>query len=121
MIIVDNTVKVLLFIVVLFLILGFITNTKNNTQVVYPSILSTANQTSNNSELIGPQQAIAIANSNIPAFGQVRYGVQLIQNGEDPYYLVTLYGNDAALNNYGHVIVVSKVDAKTGRYIGANL
>ena len=55
----------------------------------------------------------------MPAFGQVRYGIELIANGQNPYYLVTLYGNDPSLNNYGQVIVVSKVDARTGQFLGA--
>lgn len=117
----DNTVKALILIVVLFLIVGFLTNTNNNTQVKYPSLLSTSNMTASNSGLIGPQEAIAIANENIPAFGQVRYGVVLVPNGHNPYYLVTLYGNDAGLDNYGQAIVVSKVDAKTGQFLGSKV
>jgi hypothetical protein len=117
----DNTVKALILIVVLFLIIGFLTNTNNNTQVKYPSILSTSNMTDNNSSLISPQEAIAIANQNIPAFGQVRYGVLLVHNGHNPYYMVTLYGNDASLDNYGQAIVISKVDAKTGQFLGSKV
>jgi hypothetical protein len=112
----DNTIKALLIVVVLFLIIGLLTNTTNNTQVKYPSILSPQNDTYNNSGLISPHEAIA--NQNIPAFGQVRYGVVLIPNGQNPYYMITLYGNDASLNSYGQVIVVSKVDAKTGQFLG---
>jgi hypothetical protein len=117
----DNTVKALLVVVVIFLAIGFLTNTTNNTQVKYPSILFSQNGTINNSGLISPHEAIAIANQNVPAFGQVRYGVVLIPNGQDPYYMVTLYGNDASLNNYGQVIVVSKVDAKTGQFLGSKV
>ena len=117
----DNTVKTLLIIVVLFLIIGFLTNTHTNTQVKYPSIISTSNITANNSGLISPQEAIDIANQNVPAFGQVRYGVVLIPDGQNPYYIVTLYGNDASLNNYGQAIVVSKVDAKTGQFLGSKV
>lgn len=117
----DNTVKALLIVVVLFLVLGFLTNTPSNTQVQYPSIFTQQNSTVNNSGLISPHEAIAIANENIPAFGQVRYSVELIPNGQNPYYMVTLYGNDASLDNYGQVIVISKVDAKTGQYLGAKV
>ena len=117
----DNTVKALLIVVVLFLIVGFLTNTTNNTQVRYPSILSMPNGTANSTGLISPHEAITIANQNVPAFGQVRYGVVLIPNGQNPYYMVTLYGNDASLNSYGQVIVVSKVDAKTGQFLGSKI
>ncbi len=117
----DNTVKALIIIVVLFLIVGFLTNTTNNTHVKYPSLIFTYNGTNNNSGLISPQEAIAIANQNVPAFGQVRYGVVLIYDGQNPYYMVTLYGNDASLNNYGLPIVISKVDAKTGQFLGSKV
>ena len=117
----DNTVKALIIIVVLFLIVGFLTNTPNNTQVKYPSLLSTYNGTNNDSGLISPHEAIAIANQNVPAFGQVRYGVVLIHDGQNPYYMVTLYGNDASLNNYGQPIVISEVDAKTGQFLGSKV
>ena len=117
----DNTIKALLIVVVLFLIIGLLTNTTNNTQVKYPSILSPQNDTYNNSDLISPHEAIAIANQNIPAFGQVRYGVLLVHNGHNPYYMVTLYGNDASLDNYGQAIVISKVDAKTGQFLGSKV
>ncbi len=117
----DNTIKALLIVVVLFLIIGFLTNTTNNSQVKYPSILTSQNGINNNSGSISPHEAIAIANQNIPAFGQVRYGVVLISNGQNPYYMVTLYGNDASLNSYGQIIVVSKVDAKTGQFLGSTV
>jgi len=117
----DNTVKVLLIIIFIFLVIGFLTNTTNNTQVKYPPILSTSNGTTYNPSLISPNEAIGIANENIPAFGQARYGVVLIPNSQNPYYMVTLYGNDASLDNYGQVIIVSRVDAKTGQYLGSKV
>jgi hypothetical protein len=117
----DNTVKMLLTGVIILVAIGFLTNTTNNTQVKYPSILISQNGTASNSVLISSNEAIRISNQNVPAFGQVRYGVVLIPNGQDPYYMVTLYGNDASLNNYGQVIVVSKVDAKTGQFLGSKV
>jgi hypothetical protein len=116
----DNTIKALLFLVLLFLVVGFITNTTSNTQVKYPSLLSTSNNI-NNSGLISSHEAIIIANDNVPAFGQVRYGVVLIPNGQNPYYMVTLYGNDASLKSYGQVIIVSRVDAKNGKFLGSKV
>jgi Peptidase propeptide and YPEB domain len=113
----DKTIKLLLIVIVIFALIGFTFNS-NNTLVKYPSLITT-NQLSNNPNSISPDQAISIANSNIPAFGEVRYGVTLIQNGQNPYYLVTLYENDPGLKNYGQPIVVSKVDARTGQFLGA--
>ena len=116
----DNTFKTLIIIVITLVALIFLSNTNNNTLVTYPSLISIkSNQTYNNSNLISPYEAISIVNGNVPAFGQVRYGVELIQNGQNPYYFVTLYVNDPSLNNYGQVIVVSKVDARTGQFLGA--
>ncbi|WP_048190606.1 PepSY domain-containing protein [Methanobacterium sp. SMA-27] len=113
----DNTVKLLIIVITIFAVIGFTFNS-NNTLVKYPSLITT-NQLSTNSNIINPNEAISIANSNIPAFGEVRYGVTLIQNGQNPYYLVTLYENDPGLKNYGQPIVVSKVDARTGKFLGA--
>ncbi len=116
----DNTFKTLIIIVIILVALVFLSNTNNNTLVTYPSLISIkSNQTSNDSNLISPGDAISVVNRNMPAFGQVRYGVELIQNSQNPYYLVTLYGNDPGLNNYGHAIVVSKVNARTGGFLGA--
>jgi len=120
---VDNTVKMLIIVVILLsAVVGFLSNTHSNTLVTYPSLKSiTSNQTSNDSNLISPREAISIANGNVPAFGEVGYGVKLIQNGQNPYYLVTLYGNDPSLNVYSQAIVVSRIDAHTGQFLGANV
>lgn len=118
----DNTFKILITIIIVLIVLVFISDTNNNTLVTYPSLISiTSNQAASNSNQISPNDAISIVNGNIPAFGQVRYAVQLIQNGQNPYYLVTLYGNDPGLINYGQVIAVSKVDARTGHFLGATV
>jgi hypothetical protein len=45
--------------------------------------------------------------------------VFLVNNGTYPYYVVTMYENDPAINNYGKPLAVSRVDAKTGQYLGA--
>jgi hypothetical protein len=104
-------------VIIIFAVIGFIFNS-NNTLVNYPS-LTTTNKISSNSDIISPNEAISIENSNIPAFGEVRYGVTLIQDVQNPYYLVTLYENDPGLKNYGQAIVISKVDARTGKFLGA--
>jgi hypothetical protein len=118
----DNTFKILITIIIVLIVLVFISDTNNNTLVTYPSLISiTSNQATSNSNQISPNEAISIVNGNIPAFGQVRYAVQLIQNGQNPYYLVKLYGNDPGVNNYGQVIAVSKVDARTGHFLGTTV
>ena len=66
-----------------------------------------------------PKEAISIANSNVPAFGEVRYGITLINNMQNPYYIVTMYNNNP--NGYGKVIAVSRVDAKTGQFLGVSV
>ena len=108
-------------VIILISLLGVIFNTHSNTLVTYPSLNNLFYQTSNDSNLISPSEAISIANKNVPAFGEVRYGVKLIQNSQNPYYIVTIYENDPGLNIYGQAIVVSKVDAKTGQFLGANV
>jgi hypothetical protein len=118
----DHTIKIILVAgIILVAVVGFLSNTHSNTLVTYPSLKNTSNITSNNSNLIGPNEAISIANTNVPAFGEVRYGIVLIQNGKNPYYMITLYGNDPALNNYGQAIIVSKVDARTGQFLGTSV
>ncbi len=114
----DNTFKTFIIIVIILAVIGFLYNTQSNTLVTYPSLININTNESNNSNFISPNEAIAIANSNIPAYGEVRYGLTVIQNGQNPYYLITLYGNDPSLNNYGQIIVVSKVDARTGQFLG---
>ena len=117
----DNTIKTLLIVVIILLVIGFLSNTHSNTLVTYPSLINTTSNESNNPSFISPDEAISIANSNVPAYGEVRYSVTLVQNGQNPYYMVTLYENDPSLNNYGQAIVISKVDARTGQFLGASV
>ena len=118
----DNTVKTgIIVLIILIGVFGFLSNTKSNTLVIYPLLKTTYNITSSNSNLISRSEAISIANANVPAFGEVRYDIVLIQNGQNPYYMVTLYGNDPALNDYGQTIVVSMIDAHTGQFLGTTV
>lgn len=117
----DNTIKTLIVVVIILAVIGFLSNTNRNTLVTYPSLININSIQTNDSNIISPNEAISIANSNIPAYGEVRYGVELIQNGQNPYYMVTLYENDPGLNNYGQAIVVSKVDARSGQFLGATV
>ena len=117
----DNTIKTLLIVVIILVVIGFLSNTHSNTLVTYPSLINTTSNESNNPSFISPDEAISIANSNVPAYGEVRYSVTLVQNVQNPYYMVTLYENDPSLNNYGQAIVISKVDARTGQFLGASV
>ncbi len=117
----DNTIKTLIVVVIILAVIGFLSDTNRNTLVTYPSLININSIQTNDSNIISPNEAISIANSNIPAYGEVRYGAELIQNGQNPYYMVTLYENDPGLNNYGQAIVVSKVDARSGQFLGATV
>jgi len=112
--------KISLLLLFILAVCIMILNIHTNTLVSYPSIISLdQDKNLSNNYTVSPREAISIVNSNIPAFGQVRYGVTLINNGQNPYYVVTLYNNNP--NDYGNVIVVSRVDAKTGQFLGVSV
>jgi hypothetical protein len=115
----ENLFKAFIIGVLILAVVGIVFNTHNNSLVSYPSLISMHSNQSSHNYTISPEDAISIANSNIPAFGEVRYGVLLVNNGTQPYYLVTMYENDPGLNNYGKPIVVSKIDAQNGQFLGA--
>jgi hypothetical protein len=118
----ENWVKAIILSVVVLAGLTVILNSHSNTLVSYPSFISlNSDQNLSNNYPVSPSDAIAIANSNVPAFGEVRYGVTIVKNGENPYYIVTMYENNPGLNNYGKAIVVSRVDAKTGQFLGVSV
>jgi len=99
-----------------------IINSHSNTLVSYPSFISlNSNQNLSNNYPVSPNDAISISNSNVPAFGEVKYGVTIVANGQNPYYIVTMYENDPGLNNYGKALAVSRVDAKTGQFLGVSV
>jgi len=86
----NNTIKVLITLVIILAVIGFLYNTHSNTLVTDPSLINTISNESNNPSLISPNEAITIANSNIPAYGEVRYGVKLIQNGQSTTMMLSL-------------------------------
>gem|GEM_PF-2569457 len=112
--------KASVLLLVILAALVMVLNIQSNTLVTYPSLMS-LNQDKNLSSNypIIPKEAISIANSNVPAFGEVRYGITLINNMQNPYYIVTMYNNNP--NGYGKVIAVSRVDAKTGQFLGVSV
>jgi len=117
----ENWFKALIIGFFILAVVGIVFNTHNNTLVSYPSLISIHSNQSSDNFAISPEDAISIANSNIPAFGEVRYGVLLVNNSTQPYYIVTMYENDPGLNNYGKPIVVSRVDARNGQFLGATV
>jgi len=116
----ENWMKASVLLLVILAALVMVLNIQSNTLVTYPSLMS-LNQDKNLSSNypIIPKEAISIANSNVPAFGEVRYGITLINNMQNPYYIVTMYNNNP--NGYGKVIAVSRVDAKTGQFLGVSV
>ena len=117
----ENWFKALIIGFFILAVVGIVFNTHSNTLVSYPSLISIHSNQSSDNFAISPEDAISIANSNIPAFGEVRYGVLLVNNSTQPYYIVTMYENDPGLNNYGKPLVVSRVDARNGQFLGATV
>lgn len=116
----ENWIKALIVLVVILAGATAILNIHGNTLVSYPSFISLdQNKNLSNNYPVSPSDAISIANSNVPAFGEVRYGVSLVANGQNPYYIVTMYNNNP--NGYGKVIAVSRVDARTGQFLGVSV
>ena len=117
----ENWFKALIIGFFILAVVGIVFNTHSNTLVSYPSLISIHSNQSSDNFAISPEDAISIANSKIPAFGEVRYGVLLVNNSTQPYYIVTMYENDPGLNNYGKPLVVSRVDAHNGHFLGATV
>ncbi len=132
----NNTFKILIIIIIILvsglgLVGGFILqNDLNNgnkniivTNQTNSSVNNVTNQTtlkpaSSTPALISPQKAINIVKQSVPAYGNLRYGAKLVQNGQNPYYLVSVYENDRNSTLYGEAIGGAKVDAKTGAFLG---
>ncbi|AEG17754.1 PepSY domain-containing protein [Methanobacterium paludis] len=134
----DNKVKILLIIIFVFvavigLVGGFILegylqdndkNTSvldNNSSIDVTTNISTDNnetqQKSSDSGFISPQEAIKVAKETAGPSSNVRYEAKLIQNGQNPYYLITVYDTKINSTTYGVAIGGAKVDAKTGQFL----
>lgn len=115
----ENWIKAILIILVILGAVTMILNGHSNTLVSYPSIISLElNKNLSNNYPISPTDAISIANSNVPAFGEVKYNVTIVKNVQNPYYIVTMYNNNPT--DYGKIIAISRVDAETGQFLGVS-
>lgn len=133
----NNTFKILIIIIIILvsilgLVGGFILeshlDSDNKNVIVTNHTNSSVNNvttnstipkpTSSPSALISSQKAINIVKQSVPAYGNIRYGAKLVQNGQNPYYLVSVYENDRNSTVYGEAIGGAKVDAKTGEFLG---
>lgn len=116
----ENWLKASLLLLAILAALTMILNIHSNTLVSYPSIINLDNDKNLSSNYpVSPSEAISIANSNIPGFGEVSYGVTLMNGSENPYYIVTMYNKNP--NEYGKIIEISRVDAKTGQILGVSV
>ena len=129
----DKTVKILIIVVIILLaglsvVAGIMlqsylfTNKNNNSNQYNTSVnVSVNNQTSQTNvqdNLISAQKAINIAKQNAGPSKNVRFSAKLIQNGQNPYYLISVYSTDRNSTLYGENIGGAKVDAKTGEFLG---
>ncbi len=132
----NNTFKFLIIVIIIlvsvlaviggFILQSHLNNSNKNiivTNQTNSSVNNITNQTSPKStsstpSLISPQKAINIVKQSVPAYGNLRYGAKLVQNGQNPYYLISVYENDRNSTVYGEAIGGAKVDAKTGEFLG---
>ncbi len=131
----DKTIKILIIVVIIMLaglsvVAGIIlqdylfTNKNNNTNINQsntPLNVSANNQTAQTKvqdNLISAQKAISIVKQNAGPSKNVRFSAKLVQNGQNPYYLISVYSIDRNSTLYGESIGGAKVDAKTGAFLG---
>ena len=127
----DKTVKILIIVVVI-LLAGFSVaagimlqdylftnnNTNQSNTSVNVSVNNQTTQTKVQNNLISAQKAISIVKQNAGPSKNVRFSAKLIQNGQNPYYLISVYSTDRNSTMYGESIGGGKVDAKTGEFLG---
>lgn len=129
----DKTVKILIIVVIILLaglsvvagimLQGYIFTNKNNNSnqtntSVNVSVNNQTTQTKVQNNLISAQKAISIVKQNAGPSPHVRYSARLVQNGQNPYYLISVYSTDRNSTLYGENIGGAKVDAKTGEFLG---
>jgi len=124
----DNTVKIFIVAVVLlytvmgFAAVGFIQGVLfNNNVATINQANSSANTLNNQTAHTNPQnkyissmKAISIVYKKVPDYSYTSYTTKLVQNGQDPYYLVNAYDKNPNSTTYNQGIGGAKVDAKTG-------
>ena len=129
----DKTVKILIIVVVILLaglsvvagimLQGYLFTNKNNNTTqsnnsVNVSVNNQTTQTKVQDNLISAQKAISIVKQNAGPSKNVRFSAKLVQNGQNPYYLISVYSTDRNSTLYGESIGGGKVDAKTGEFLG---
>ena len=127
----DNTTKTLIIVVIILLALfgvvvgiclqNGLSNNKNTTDMNQSTNITINNQTTKTNvqnNLISAQKAISIVKAEAGPSPYVRYSARLIQNGQNPYYLISVYSTDRNSTMYGENIGGAKVDAKTGEFLG---
>ena len=82
------------------------------------SVTNHINQTKVQDNLIIAQKAISIVKQKAGPSKHVIFSAKLIQNGQNPYYLISVYSTDRNSTLYGENIGGGKVDAKTGEFLG---
>ena len=126
----DRTVKILIIaVVVLVGILGVVggyllqgslsSDNKSVNQTVNVTVSNQTTQTKSQSNLISASKAISIVKQNeAQPSKHVRYSAKLVQNGDNPYYQISVYGTDPSSPSYNENIGGARVDAKTGEFLG---
>jgi hypothetical protein len=77
---------------------------------------TTENKNQNN--LISAQKAISIVKQNAGPSKNVRFSAKLIQNGNNPYYQISVYSTNRNSTMYGENIGGARVDARTSEFLG---
>ena len=75
-------------------------------------------QTKNQDNLISAEKSISIVKQNAGPSKHVRFSAKLVQNGDNPYYLISVYSTDRNSTMYGENIGGAMVDARTGEFLG---
>lgn len=125
----DGTVKILVITVVVlvgilgvvggYLLQGSISSDKKPVnQTVNVTVSNQTTQTKSQSNLISAQKAINIVKQNTGQSPHVRYVAKLVQNGNKPYYDISVYSTDPSSPGYNQNIGGARVDAKTGEFLG---
>jgi uncharacterized protein YxeA len=129
----DNKSKTLIIVLIILLAVfgvvagiilqGYLFDSKNgnlnqtNTSVnVTVDNQTTENKNQNN--LISAQKAISIVKQNAGPSKNVRFSAKLIQNGNNPYYQISVYSTNRNSTMYGENIGGARVDARTGEFLG---
>lgn len=128
----DNSVKIFFVaVVLLYAVLGvaavsvFHFYFSDNNVATINQANSSANSTLTNhttppnsqTKYIGTLKAIAVVDKYVPDYPYTSYSTKLVQNGQQPYYIVNAYDLNPNSTTYAHGVGNAKVDAKTGQLL----